>query len=512
MKKTILFFLTFIYIHSGVYAQQAEDALKYSTIGFGSTARSAGLAGAIGAVGNDPASIGYNPAGLAVNRHHVFNVTLSNYHVGTNTTYINETNFNSCNKITLPSIGIIFSKINYNKKKPVVDGWCHYNLGFTINRLSNYYQNFFYSGTSGKSSISDAFATLANKYKDDKNYILTDGGSAENLALQTGLIDNYPIYDSSLKTFVNNYQSNYQKQNFVIGKGPRFTQNGSGNNSGRLTEMNFAGGANYSNKLFIGASLSVGLLKQQSVLIHSESDSASNINDFKSLTYTQWVNTKGTSVGFKLGIIYRVTNAFRIGFAYHTPQVFKMHDEYGYKLSVVKDGNINLDANTVDPGFYYDYTYKQPSKIIMSMAYVKDKAGLLSFDLEIPNYNKALFNDSLNTFKDRNKSIATNYATGVIFRSGGELYIDQIFLRGGVAIYSSPFSNKEFYKDANQAKQFYTLGIGYQTKKYSIDLGYIYGVSKNYFTPYTTEKSDSYYSAINKSVSNQILLTFINRF
>ncbi len=132
--------------------------------------------------------------------------------------------------------------------------------------------------------------------------------------------------------------------------------------------------------------------------------------------------------------------------------------------------------------------------------------------MDIPNYNKALFNDSLNTFKDRNKDIETNNTTGVIFRSGGELYIDQIFLRGGVAIYSSPFSNKEYYKDANQARQFYTLGIGYQTKKFSLDLGYIYGITKSYFTPYTTEKSDSYYSATNKSISNQILLTFINRF
>ncbi|MBI3233663.1 MAG: outer membrane protein transport protein [Bacteroidetes bacterium] len=513
MRKTIFILLAYILFTNKTSAQQPEDALKYSNLGFGSTARSASLAGAIGAVGNDFASIAYNPAGLAVNRHHVFNITLGNNSVNTNSSYINQTDNNSLRKLTLPSFGLILTSVQYDKKKPVTDGWCNFNFGIGYNQISNYNSNFFYQGNNRKSSISNAFAQLGNKYRDDPNFILTDGGSPENLALQTGLINNYPIYDSAQKTFINNYEATYTKQNYATGKGPVFTQNGSGYYSGRTNEFDLGFAANHSNKLFIGASLSIGAIKYQKILTHEEADSGNRINEFKTLKYTETVKTTGASVGIKIGAIYRVTDAFRLGFAIHSPQVFNLHDQYSYKLSVLKDGNTNLiEAQTEDPGFYYDYKFKLPTRFILSWAYVKDKAGLFSMDLEIPNYKKASFNDSNNALKDRNNYILNNFSTGIVFRTGGEIYIDQFFLRAGVALYSSPFDNKEFYKEANQSKQVFAAGIGYHAKKYSIDFAYTFTTSKYYYSPYTLSNTTDYYSSINQTKNNQLILTYITRF
>lgn len=512
MKINLCLLFLIYYFAPKLYAQRPEEALKYSTIGFGSTARSASMAGAIGAVGNDPASLSYNPSGIAVNRHHVFTFSLATNQVNTSNNYIGQVNINSVNKFKLPSIGIIFTGINYSKKKAVTEGWCNYNFGITLSALSSYNQNFYYNGSNSKSSIADGFAALANKYKDDKVAILNDGGSPENLALQTELIDNYPIYDSSLQSFVNNYQPKYAQQNYGVGRGPIFEQSGVVEFSGGHQEFNLAYGANYSNKLFIGGSIAIGIIRSSFSQTHIESDSGNRINNFKSLTYTEWANTKGQSAGLKFGIIYRATEAFRIGFAMHSSQNFKMHDDYGYSMEVLKDGNSSSSAKTNEPGFYYDYKYKLPTRLIFSMAYVKEKSGLVSMDFEMPNYKKSTFSAGVNTLKDRNQFIFNNYNRGVIWRMGGELYRENFFFRAGLAFYGSPFINRTQYEGASQSKQYLTAGVGYHTKAYNIDVAYVYGQSNNFFTPYSTSNSQNYFSAINQSHSNQIIATLVSRF
>jgi hypothetical protein len=60
-----------------VFAQNEEDALRYSRTYFGGTARNSGMAGAMSAFGGDYSVVAQNPAGLARLRKSNFSSTLN---------------------------------------------------------------------------------------------------------------------------------------------------------------------------------------------------------------------------------------------------------------------------------------------------------------------------------------------------------------------------------------------------------------------------------------------------
>ena len=59
------FSLSFLIITSVCFAQNEEDALRYSNLHFGGTARYIGVSGAFGALGADISVLSVNPAGMA---------------------------------------------------------------------------------------------------------------------------------------------------------------------------------------------------------------------------------------------------------------------------------------------------------------------------------------------------------------------------------------------------------------------------------------------------------------
>ena len=73
MKRYIIFMLVLISFNT--YAQKAEDGLRYSQSNYFSSARSASMAGAFGALGGDFSSIRINPAGLGIYRHNEISFT-----------------------------------------------------------------------------------------------------------------------------------------------------------------------------------------------------------------------------------------------------------------------------------------------------------------------------------------------------------------------------------------------------------------------------------------------------
>ena len=77
MKNSILFIL--ITFSLNIHAQTISDALRYSNLEVGSTARTVGVGGGIGALGADYSVLSTNPAGLAAFRTNEFVITPSIY-------------------------------------------------------------------------------------------------------------------------------------------------------------------------------------------------------------------------------------------------------------------------------------------------------------------------------------------------------------------------------------------------------------------------------------------------
>lgn len=73
MKNIIL--LIFISFSINIHAQTISDALRYSNLEVGGTARTVGVGGGIGALGADYSVLSTNPAGIAAFRTNEFVIT-----------------------------------------------------------------------------------------------------------------------------------------------------------------------------------------------------------------------------------------------------------------------------------------------------------------------------------------------------------------------------------------------------------------------------------------------------
>src|SRR5687768_5505014 len=87
MKKAFLLCIAALATGAGALAQNEVDALRYSQLTFGGSARFMGMSGAFGALGGDISSLSFNPAGIAVYRKNEFSFTPAFYSQSTSSLY-----------------------------------------------------------------------------------------------------------------------------------------------------------------------------------------------------------------------------------------------------------------------------------------------------------------------------------------------------------------------------------------------------------------------------------------
>ena len=68
MKRICLIIFVILIITTGIKAQNVDDALRYSQIFYGGSARFNSMGGAFTALGGDISTLNQNPAGLGVFR------------------------------------------------------------------------------------------------------------------------------------------------------------------------------------------------------------------------------------------------------------------------------------------------------------------------------------------------------------------------------------------------------------------------------------------------------------
>ena len=83
MKRIGLLILAISFMFQGVIAQNVDDALRYSQIFYGGTARFMSMGGAFTALGGDISSLSQNPAGLGVFRSSELTITPQLFNIKT---------------------------------------------------------------------------------------------------------------------------------------------------------------------------------------------------------------------------------------------------------------------------------------------------------------------------------------------------------------------------------------------------------------------------------------------
>lgn len=468
MINRIFFTLILLLPGFSIFAQSYSDALRYSYFEVGGTARTVGAGGSMGALGTDFAVLSINPAGMAWNRKSEFvftpailftNIT-SSLENDKNSRPNKETNTN----FNINNFGFIVAS------RPAGTNWSTFNFGIGLNRLANFNRGLFFTGVS-MGSITDRFLELSN----------SDGGLDQ---FESGVAaDAEAIYDLNEDGF---YESDFQ-----LNPNAELRREQLISSEGAINELVFSLAGNYREKLMVGMTLGVPFVNFREEKVYREEDIGDgpegDVPFFDDLTYRESLNTTGTGINFKLGFIYRADQAIRLGFAVHSPTLFRLQDNFTTSMDynfTLQDGEV-INGRGESPDGLFDYKLNTPWRLIGSGAFIIKKSGFVSAEVEWVDYGNNKFDfSSFPTEEDEaNDGIRSSLASALNIRFGGE-YAQGIFrLRAGLGIHQSPLEGDDTINYS------YSGGIGIREKSVFLDLAVRYSKSQETFVPYLTSEA-----------------------
>ena len=476
-------------------AQSDEDALRYSQLSFGGTARFMGLSGAFGALGGDFGSLSGNPAGIGLYRTSEFSLTpaVTGSHVEAN--FLGNVSSGQAYPFNIASGGIVISG-DLTKKNPN-NLWKRINFGFGANRLNDFNSETYFTGYNNSNSLVDYYVEQANQGGGTAPSQITSAYPfGAGLFYQAYLI-NPDISDSNTYTTAID-QGNIQQSGYL-------------SQSGNITEYLFSLGSNYNDHLLLGMSVGMPAIHYNLAGSHSETDINNMHSDFNNFMFRNYLTTNGNGFNAKFGATYIFNDYLRVGAAIHTPTYYWMHDDYS--------ATIHSDLNSVggidwsSPQGSYNYDLVTPWRAIGSIAAYYKKYGFISLDYELVDYGAMSYHFKKNVSVDEkaiesslNQTINKKYGMASNVRLGAELAYDMFRLRGGAAYYGSPFQANIATGNNDFSSWSFSGGAGIRGKHAFFDAAYVRTKSNQFYQPYTLADQAVPGVALNK-VSNNFVAT-----
>ncbi len=488
--KRILVITGLVLLTNLLFAQYPEDALRFSQIYWQGTARSMAAGSAFAGLGADFLTASTNPGGMGLFRAKDLSVSPEVFSRKVNSVYNN--NPTSANKTTFD-----FSNIGYVIAKPIGrggKGWRFYQISFGMNRLNNYNSEVYMEGFNEKNSRTDVYIEETFDML-DQGYTLDQIGEYDPFYLgpawETYLLDT--VRDGDNLTLTSPVPSGGMVQSQHI------------KTKGSNNEFLASFSANFNDVLYIGATLAFPYLRYTKESTYAEIDANNSSDTFDHWSVTEYLKTTGWGINFKIGAIVRPIDWIRIGASFHTPTYyFSMKDSW-YT-------NTTSDVYALSGGFWYqgnaesitgDYKYKltTPMRLIGSLAFVIKEIGFISAEYEYADYSNAKFSARDYGFNFENESIRSVYQATHNLRFGTEWRISKVSLRGGYAIYPSPYADN--LNDG--ARTSITAGIGYRFSKLALDFAYVRSAQEldYYMYSYANPELDIYIQP--NAVTNTII-------
>ena len=472
MKKILAFTAWLILLCHITWGQSDLDALRFSQAGDPtSSARSLGLAGAIGAVGADASVVLINPAGLAQFRTSTFNLGFGSYTHKFHTDYLGETN-KAINgyKPVIPTVSLVKTNVKMTREGPTKKGWVSHHFMIGYNKTADFNRNVSFSGINRSNSLTDHVAEyvegLPASELDANDEQLNQGFYYfENMFWYGYLIDS-----ASNGHYFGNYD------NIAVAQ----KQSGSIYTKGGMSEVNLALAANYEHTFYIGLGLNIHTVRYQEKNQFIEVDNAASLNNWQEFKFTRNLQTKGMGYSARLGAIYRPNDQMRIGASLHTPKQISLQDEYSDELYVVYDDLSDLSIATINKNFRYTLT--TPMKYGVQAAFLFGKKGLITGEVEALDYSTMSITAEDGDFSSVNSTIANKYGTAINAKLAGELNLNTVKFRAGVANYGNPITEA-----GRNTRQVVSGGFGLHEKRWSFDFGLAKEIMKTDYTPYTVQ-------------------------
>jgi hypothetical protein len=512
MKKSIFFsflWMGFVQIGFGQIYSYPNLAKNFSTTYANGTARMQALGGNHSVLGADLSSIAGNPAGLGFYSRSEIGLSVGYQKASTVSTYLSQGSSADNSMIHLPNFGLVIASDQYEQK----DWNGSFGIGYSRQVLFN--QPISVTGTNNRSSILDSFIESANaknatgaSLDDEYDFNSNTADSPEGVAYQAFLIN---PSSSGGKPF-SRFEPNLPTKQTIFAV-----------NEGAFTQWDFSYGANYLNKLYLGASLHFGKIVSNS--------STSTLEEFigakyvRGLNYEEKLSTSGSGISATFGMIYKLSNSLRLAMSFQTPMFFDMMNErFEGTLSPDVIGIPTFDQSNkpvirykVDPIFLtpndFSYQLSTPLKLSGGIAYFLGKKGFFTADLEFVNFpGMSVATSELSlaqnqNFKEKNNSlIKKSFQSALNIKLGAEFKIlPQVSIRGGFAQYANAFMGT--YDPIDRTVSQFSGGLGYKNANFYIDFAAIYRTNNEAYTPYTLDNAADYGSAALKFTNMQLMVS-----
>lgn len=505
MKKHIFIGLMGL-VPLAAMAQSAVDAYNLSPSELRGTARFMSMGGAFTALGGDLSTLTQNPAGIGVYRSSEIGVTLDIDVQSAETKSQGYSRSSDQTKVSCNSFGYV-GAVNLNSDVMPYFSWgASYQRAASFDRvfnggvpqlstsLSNYVAGF----TNGWSP-----GTLLDNYASHYNPYLESDADWMSILAYNGYMIN-PMYSGS------NEYSGLWNNDVTSGDATFKTRQ-----KGYVDEYAIDFGGNIMNTVYWGVGFGITDLDFRSETYYDESLENALISNTTATGITNgdaffslenWQHTTGNGFNFKVGLIFKPINEFRIGLAVHTPTYYDMttsYDarvKYGYSSGIYSDEAPNHPSQTEVA--YYDWKMRSPWRLMVGAAAVVGGRGIISLDYERQAYGDMNVQDvDGNTDEWVTEDIDNYYQASNTVRLGAEYRVTPSFsVRTGfnyttsnvkdaaadnqVQIYTSG-TNPSY--TINKDTYHLTCGLGYRYKGFYVDAAYVYRHRESTwhaFTPY----------------------------
>lgn len=448
-----------VFMSVTLFAQTAADVLKFSVLHPSGTARFVGAGSTLGALGADFGTLSINPAGLAMYRSDEFTVTPGLRFAHTDAALPNGfSEGEDRSAFGFDNVGLVFNTTPRGAR------WKTFNVGLGFNRMNNFNQAIYYSGS--------APGSIMNGFFEETNSVLNSGGTEDDLNQFGARMawDANAIY----------YQNNALTYDFAGFENAAIDHSQTVTTYGSMNEMVLSFAGNYDEKLMVGATIGVPFVNYRLESEYVESDPGGDVDGnvpyFGQLIFTDYLRTEGIGINFKMGLIYKINQAVRLGAAFHTPTALGLTDNYSNTFAYdYGDGGGSYIGDTYySPDGVFDYKLRTPWRFIASGAFVIKKIGFINADLEWLDYGANRYNFTSNVSSNDNQAlerevnneIQRNYQSAMNVRVGGELALDQFRLRAGVNLNGDPTEGESGFNTG------FSFGGGIHTGSFFIDMAY----------------------------------------
>lgn len=502
MKKILMVTACILSTVIAASAQSQYDAARFMGSELNGTARFVGMGGAMGALGGDISVMGTNPAGIGIYRSN--DIAFS---FGFNNTAA-ESNFNGSvvkdnrTRASFDQIGFVYSnKIGNTTSVRYV------NFGFNYQKRKNFNNAFSMGGNLDGFSQTWQMATMLN---DLTNFGEGDFNALWDAANPYTSPDWYGVpYLSAMgvRTGLVTYdeKATPRMQGFYGANNNYYSRE-----EGGINQYDFNVAFNIEDRIYLGATLGVYDVNytRYSSYIENLLDDKGGDNGYYNLE--NWMNTEGTGVDLKLGVIARPfeNSPFRIGFAVHTPIWYNLTDTYTanlYSDVLTEKAPINENLSEyLKPDYVWDYQLTTPWKFNVNMGTTLGGLVAVGAEYEYEDYSAAKLKDSdgmelngTNAIKETLKGIHT-------LRFGLEArVVPQFSIRAGYNYQTAAFVNDSFKNivddetrpdseyNNTKSKNTFTFGLGYRGSVIYADLAYKYDIYKSDFYAFEDFRSGS---------------------